>query len=329
MQNVFLTYLARINGSEVRKFGNDQQCVNNYLYKIKLHFMKCHSLTLFAAIATICWAAFMGCGKSKTVNKLTTTTATITTTSINSITDTTASGGGNVISDGGAAVTERGVCWNTSPGPTAAMTTKTLDDTGTGSYTSRITGLNAGATYYVRAYATNSAGTAYGSEFTFTTPIGIGSRSGGGIVAYILQPGDTGFDPLVTHGLIAAPTDQNENITWYNGSNNVTGATGTGIGTGSANTNAIIAIQGVGSYAASVCRYLALGGYSDWYLPGKDELNKLFLNRAAIGGFASSAYWSSSEVSITFVWFQDFVHGEQISNGHKDGGASVRAVRSF
>jgi uncharacterized protein (TIGR02145 family) len=92
---------------------------------------------------------------------------TLTTTAINSITTTTATSGGNISSDGGASVTARGVCWNTSSDPTTSNI-KTTDGTGTGSFTSNITGLTAGTTYYVRAYATNSTGTAYGNELSFT-----------------------------------------------------------------------------------------------------------------------------------------------------------------
>jgi uncharacterized protein (TIGR02145 family) len=89
--------------------------------------------------------------------------------SISAITNTTAIGGGTITSDGGASVTARGICWSTSTNPTIALTTKTTDGTGTGSFTSSMTGLTANTTYYVRAYATNSVGTVYGTQQTFTT----------------------------------------------------------------------------------------------------------------------------------------------------------------
>ena len=94
--------------------------------------------------------------------------ATVTTSSITNITGNTAVCGGNVTSDGNATVTARGVCWSTSPNPTIGHN-RTTDGSGTGSFTSNITGLQPGTTYYVRAYATNSQGTAYGEELTFTT----------------------------------------------------------------------------------------------------------------------------------------------------------------
>jgi uncharacterized protein (TIGR02145 family) len=96
------------------------------------------------------------------------TIPTIITTTITSITATTASGGGNITSDGGATITARGVCWSTSANPTI-LDSKTTDGTGIGNFVSNLTGLNASSTYYVRAFATNNAGTAYGNELTFTT----------------------------------------------------------------------------------------------------------------------------------------------------------------
>lgn len=93
----------------------------------------------------------------------------LTTTSASSITQNTATSGGNVTSDGGATVSVCGICWSTISNPTTALNTKTKDAGTTGSFTSSITGLSANTTYYIRAYATNSAGTAYGNELSFIT----------------------------------------------------------------------------------------------------------------------------------------------------------------
>lgn len=87
----------------------------------------------------------------------------ITTTTVSNITGTTALSGGNILSDGGAKIIARGVCWSSSPNPTI-IDNKCNDGKGIGSYTSNITGLNPGTTYYIRSYATNSNGTAYGNE---------------------------------------------------------------------------------------------------------------------------------------------------------------------
>jgi len=92
----------------------------------------------------------------------------ITTTAVSVITQSAANGGGVVLSGGGATVTVRGVCWSTSQNPTTSSS-KTTDGAGVGVFTSSITSLSANTKYYVRAYATNSAGTGYGNQVNFTT----------------------------------------------------------------------------------------------------------------------------------------------------------------
>ena len=93
---------------------------------------------------------------------------TLTTTAVTAITLTTATSGGNITSNGGGTVTASGICWSTTTNPTITSS-KTTDGTATGTFTGNLTGLTPGTTYYVRAYATNSAGTAYGNEVSFTT----------------------------------------------------------------------------------------------------------------------------------------------------------------
>jgi len=93
---------------------------------------------------------------------------TLTTTEVTAITTTTAISGGNITNDGGAAITERGICYSNSQNPTTANF-KIIETGTTGSFSSNISGLTTGATYYVRAYAINSVGTAYGNEINFTT----------------------------------------------------------------------------------------------------------------------------------------------------------------
>ena len=96
--------------------------------------------------------------------------AVLTTKSATAITDSTAILGGNISSNGGGAIIARGICWSTSAGPTISGN-KTSDSTGIGSFTSKLKGLTPNTTYYVRAYATNSLGTAYGNEFSFKTTV--------------------------------------------------------------------------------------------------------------------------------------------------------------
>ena len=99
-------------------------------------------------------------------NSFKTLDRTVSTSEVSDITVNTAICGGNITDDGGAAITARGVCWSTSPNPTV-NDNKTSDGSGTGSFTSTLTGLHVNTTYYVRAYATNSFGTTYGNERSF------------------------------------------------------------------------------------------------------------------------------------------------------------------
>jgi hypothetical protein len=192
---------------------------------------------------------------------------------------------------------------------------------------------NCGAVGELQVYSenatwTNLSGTAAAGVYTPT----IGEAYQGGKVAYVLQLGDPGYDPTTPHGLIAATLDQSTGIRWYNGNYRTTGATGIAIGTGLANTNTIITSQGATatSYAAGLARAYSGGRYTDWYLPSKDELNKLYLNRIAIGGFAYSNYWSSSENDNNFAWYQsfNFITTYQDEYG-KYGEFYVRAIRAF
>lgn len=92
----------------------------------------------------------------------------LTTKAPNSVTQTSAISGGYTTTDGGAPITVRGICWSTTENPSIALITKTTDGIGTGAFTSSLSGLTMGFTYYVRAYATNSIGTSYGEQKSFT-----------------------------------------------------------------------------------------------------------------------------------------------------------------
>ena len=168
----------------------------------------------------------------------------------------------------------------------------------------------------------------------------------GGLIAYLNTATGT--------GLIAATSDQSSAIQWFNGIFTTTGATGTAIGTGQSNTNAIIASQGAGSYAASLCDgYSVTVGavtYADWFLPSKDELYEMYKNlhryncsaaapggqnstscSTSLGGFASNIgnyYWSSTENNNFLAWQQMFISGFQ-GDVLKFNASRVRAVRAF
>ena len=146
----------------------------------------------------------------------------------------------------------------------------------------------------------------------------------GGIVFY-----DKGNSSGGWRYLEAAPSDASNGIQWYNGSN-IDVKTDTKIGSGKANTAAIIAAQGEGSYAATLCRDLNLGGFSDWFLPSMDELNLLYtvLAKNGQGGFAKQWYWSSSQDYDGGAWGRGFASGGRASGGKIIRGY-VRAVRAF
>jgi hypothetical protein len=156
----------------------------------------------------------------------------------------------------------------------------------------------------------------------------IGASCLGGILAYILQNGDPGYDADTIHGLIAAPSNQPLDIDWGCYGTEIPGAYGTVIGTGSQNTVDIVAGCTTGTQAAKSCADLTLDGYSDWYLPSVDELFKIYLNKVEIGGFPNNQYWTSSQVSNTYAIRIYFYNGVQ-SNGNKIVTYPVRCIRSF
>lgn len=104
------------------------------------------------------------------------------------------------------------------------------------------------------------------------------------------------------------------------------GANGTAIGTGGQNS-IVVAINCMG-LAANAAESYVLNGISGWFLPSKDELNKLYLNRGVVGGFANAYYWSSSQISDFWAWMQFFENGEQ-KDYSKNQSLRVRAVRDF
>ena len=162
-------------------------------------------------------------------------------------------------------------------------------------------------------------------------PPQVGDFYQGGVIFYL--DGNGG-------GLIAAVQDQSSGIRWYNGSYLLTGATNTAVGTGSANTDAIIntyAGSPQTSYAAGLARAYTGGGYDDWFLPSNDELNKMYLNRATINttaasndgsNFSNTYYWSSTEFDYYNAGGQNFDFGT-LTYGNKDSPINVRAVRAF
>jgi hypothetical protein len=129
----------------------------------------------------------------------------------------------------------------------------------------------------------------------------------------------------------AATSDQSTEAVWGCYGLLISGADGVAVGTGEQNTIDIEAECATAGTAADICANLSLGGYSDWFLPSKDELNLMYTNLklAGVGGFAAYYYWSSSEGDAYYAWLQYFYDGYQDYYGAKLNTARVRAVRTF
>jgi hypothetical protein len=173
----------------------------------------------------------------------------------------------------------------------------------------------------------------------------IGDFTAGGVVFYIAStPTDLDGDGDLDNGLVAAIADQGAQNPWGN-NGSLTGAYGLAIGTGASNTNAIIDVQGVPvkyTYAAVLARAYNGGGFNDWFLPSKDELNEMYINKEAINAKAVahngvpfdtvpvSFYWTSTQNQINngYAWFQ-FLSLGQTYFSNVGLGANVRAVRAF
>ena len=277
--------------------------------------------------------SYNDCGYSQ-VTPLTQTTSSpciglpiLSTYAVDQIEQTTARSGGNITADGGAPVTERGICWSTTINPSITNYHQADILGGNGGYYCNLYGLQANTPYHVRAYATNSAGTAYGNDVTFTTlSFTLGHTFGGGLIFYLDLSGQS--------GLISADQDQSTGAQWGCSGTDIPGCYGTAIGTGQSNTNAIVNGCNDAGIAAKLCNDLERNGYDDWFLPSIDELNKMYLNLKqaipSLGGFANDYYWSSSENNMDNAWTQNFTsnNGSQTDLA-KTHTYHVRAVRAF
>jgi hypothetical protein len=159
-------------------------------------------------IITLILITHMSCNKNEKATSANKTLPVLTTNSIIGISDSTATSGGNITSDGGSAITARGICWTYLGNTPTTNDNKTMDGTGTGTFTSSLTGLFHGPTYFVRAYAINSLGTSYGNAQSFVAvgvPIvtssaifqhvsGNSAALGGSII-------NDGGSPVITQGI--------------------------------------------------------------------------------------------------------------------------------
>lgn len=225
-----------------------------------------------------------------------------------------------IVSVGDPAYTERGFVYGTMTTPTIYdATTATADGTVTGTYTKTITGLR-DLTYYVRAYAKNNAGDVAYSSTT---------------ISFSIKPAKlcVGCGPSGSN-LWVATNDVAGQLTWGPTDNNTNARS---LSDGAANLATVKALD------ASLNNYPAIKACNDmgtgWYLPSKNELNSLYENKDAIGNFNTNStgttsfslyYWSSTEESSDYSWYQNFDNGSQYSDYNrnpKSRSFRVRCVR--
>ena len=170
----------------------------------------------------------------------------------------------------------------------------------------------------VSSYAIGDTGPAGGK--IFITPSTSGNTTGKYFEAA----------PVAAQVLRKWATDTDPGIGLGNAETSVVGADGTDIGTGQQNTADIVAQVGnvAATSAAVYCDEYTYGGFSDWFLPSKDELNELYVNQIIVGGFLSSYYSTSSEYSNDAFWFQSFIDGNP-NTPYKNNAYYIRPVRSF
>jgi Protein of unknown function (DUF1566) len=156
----------------------------------------------------------------------------------------------------------------------------------------------------------------------------IGDNYLGGTVIYILLPGDPGYSSTVTHGLIAAPADV-PFTTWGCEGTTIAGADSLSLGWGSNNTAQILGTCTIAGSAAKACDAHTVNGYSDWYLPSREELQKLYLAKNFLTGLETgTVYWSSTEFSSIQAWAVDLAEGTNVTSSKSNAG-NIRPVRSF
>ena len=292
---------------------------------------------------------------------------------------------GTIVDMGDPAYTERGFVYATMHNPSVDTDSKLIvSGKGLGEFTGNVSGLVLGKTYYIRAYATNEQGTAYGNEVVAdfnailpeveTTSITVKSATSVYMVGTIESNGDPKYTERgFIYGKIQNPTIDDVSVTKVVASNTTSNQfeKQVSITLGSsmwyvrayAKSSAgvvygkILTMQDpeyseylklpifdFGGYnyhvypdmgamtwqqAISACNGLSYGGYSDWFLPSKYELNAMYQNKTAIGGFSSSTwYWSSTEHDSDDAHVQNFYNGSQnINYGNKSGSKGVRCVR--
>jgi hypothetical protein len=234
-----------------------------------------------------------------------------------------------IIGQGSSVIIVSGTCWSSTD---RALTLQNNDGYTTnkpgvnGEYTDSLTGLVYNQKYYIRAYATNSAGTSYSvvdSFYTLQSPYNVGQLHSGGTVLTI--------DSTGMHGLIAALPKYVKSIPWAN-SYGIVGGTFTNFGKGQANTERLVsALPNPAGTAAIYCQNLVAEGFDDWFLPSYDELwyfrnNMTFLQWLQ---YPFDMYWSSTETNSSNAYFVVIGGGADFNSYDKLVGKSVLPMRKF
>ncbi len=243
--------------------------------------------------------------------------------------------GGTVSDDGGNLVTYRGICWSTSANPTI-NDNRILSGTGTGTFTITLSNLNVATTYYVRAFATNSAGTAYGTQQTISTSgLVAGTSYLGGKIAYIFQSGDAGYVAGETHGFIIMNHKMGMTAA-FGGYNSSSGTytyanTSPSFGSGLNNTRTLNT-KGWSNFANYVYG-VSYDGYNDWYIPSYAEWNKIIPVWTNIG-IGTGNFQSSSETDLynnfyVSAYISSNVVIANMTNGGKSSTRDIIGIRNF
>lgn len=220
-------------------------------------------------------------------------------------TSTTARVNGRLNTDiGDVTITEKGICYSTTPNPNIADLTRVYTGSGT-AWGIALANLTINTTYYAKAYIINSSGIQYGNEVSFTTSssIGIGDYypEEGGVVFYLLQPGDPGYDANTPHGLIVSLTYILP-IGYQWGCEDTLIGTSTDIFSGNDNTNLIASTCDQYPIAAKLCIEYSSLGFNDWYLGSKDEMYHVAINKSTINSTLANLSETNNILNTNSIW---------------------------